>query len=527
MQAIKNPDHYITLHHAQFKTPIEVLRKNFKNLQKLIEKQNKHLNHLLSQSPLPIKEMITSQETFTKKLRIRVKQHNDHVEKLKLRMDRAHRMKQLWDKYGRMTTSQLNEGVPLELLDFYREETNLLIAEYLIHTSNNFVANTDKDVDDGGGSNIAVVLAKGLGVSDLIDTDVIFQGLKIRDQIVNGHSLKLLKLWCIENRKNLKASREQYPERLNDGGDIEFECDLQEFLQLIQSNQFDVALMYAKKYLEPFQLEEQIQKVARGGSIAWAKLMLKDRTDSNEGYKHYYRSRGTRKASVSEVRDLTQKYMMLVSPQRWEQLGDQFISNFKALYGIEERPLLVTMLNIGGSTMKTKACKLSGNIEDDGKFADIINQKGTASVHAQTDAEKLALYYGSSKCPICSPLMKHLLNSLPYTLQTRSNIYDDPIILPNDHIYSFRELIYLNRSDFNNQNLGVMNDVSNSDYTKGDNADSIILAQIVEPSGKLQISPFDKSKVKFSDYVARRGQLTDPVTGQSWSIRSVEKVFPS
>ena len=44
-----------------------------------------------------------------------------------------------------------------------------------------------------------------------IDYDIIIQGIKIYDEIVINKNLKLLKQWCIENKKNLEFIKIKYP----------------------------------------------------------------------------------------------------------------------------------------------------------------------------------------------------------------------------------------------------------------------------------------------------------------------------
>lgn len=494
MQAIKDPDHYITLHHAQFKTPIEVLRKNFKNLQKMIDKQNKQLHELLKIGN--IKEMIQSHETFVKKMRIRVKQHNEHVEKLKLRIERMENIQQLWIKYGKLTTSQLNDqGLPLEVARFYRMETNLMMVEYLINQSmENF--------------NLNVNIAKKLGVYEFIDIDVILQGLKIKDQIINEQNPKLLKLWCMENRKKLKNLRDECRDR--EGflkNDIEFECDLQEFLQLMNEEKIDKAFEYAQKNLKHFQLEEQVDKIARSGSIAWAKEIKKNILQIERQIGYHYGSR--REGSGSQIpQNVLRKYITLVSSQRWGTLGKQFISNFKALYGMNETPLFLTMLNVGGSTMKTKACKfpqLGCDFDSKPTFDNLVS--------GGSDEEgNLKHYYRSCHCPICSKILKQVLDPLPYALQTRSNLYDDAVILMNDHVYSFRELMYYNRHEEGEQEQ---------------ERDGLLL-DIVSPTGEMRFLPFDKLRVEYAEYIRRPERLVvDPVTLEKMPLSVVEKVYPS
>ena len=47
----------------------------------------------------------------------------------------------------------------------------------------------------------------------------------------------------------------------------------------------------------------------------------------------------------------------------------------------------------------------------------------------------------TSVCPICSTELNELARNLPYAHQTKSNVENDPIVLPNGRLYGRERLI--------------------------------------------------------------------------------------
>lgn len=501
METIKNPDFYLSYKKAQFKTPVEVLRKNFRNLQKLVERHNvvvskqleiiKYSNDKNEKLQL-VNELIQLHQAFNKKLAARTKQHNDHVDKLVVRVERLNHIQDLYAKYSHLTKKDLDEGLPKELAEFYREENNLLIVGYLLRQYN---PNKYKDE-----VNPAVVLAKSLKLDKYLDTDVIQQGLKIRDQIINKKNLKLLKMWCTENKKSLQQLRNLYPDLVPD--DIEFECDFQEFIEMINTGKYGKALVYARKNLLSLETLDKLDKISQGSSVIWSSFIIESMKNSksreNSETCNYYSLNVKSETPINFLHIFSD----LLLPKKWVELGDYFLLNFRLLYGMNQIPPLETMLNIGGFALKTKSCKESSGKAVTNDFSRFLS-KTKRNLQVQD-------FINSTECPICSPELNEITQKLPYSLKTRSNICDDPVIGTNEYIYSFKQLVFLNRWNFQN--------TPSEKYTE--------LSGIVGKSGQFNVQFINGPKIQYTSMPPME-MITDPMNGSQYIVKTLEKVFPT
>lgn len=504
MEIIKNPDFYISLRKSQFKTPIEVLKKNFKNLQKLIEKNNQLIGKLLvnikstndkNEKIKLLNKIIELQENFNKKLSIRVKQHNEYVNRLVLRIERLHYINDLYNKYSHLSKKEIDLGIPKELQEFYRTENNILIVEYLLRQ---YSPNNHDESNNPG-----ILLAKKFNLEKYIDIDIILQGLKIFEEIVQKKNLKLLKQWCIENKKNLKIIKDSFPELIT--SDIEFECDFQEFMEKINKNEYTQALIYAQKNLtNNGNAIDNFEKISKGSSVIWSKFinetlqnsLKQNKIDKNDPFSYY-----SADLTISTPNQILQVYSKLLSFAKWEELGEFFLMNFRFLYGMSQLSPLVTILSIGGSVLKTKTCIHNTSSSSGVNYHNFINSSNKQSLNK---------FINSTDCPVCSVELNEITEPLPYSLQTKSNIFDDPVMLPNKNIYSYKDLMFFNREEL------VQRTHSSSKHKR-----------IVASSGDLEIGEFVTGKLKFPDTSLFEKTIMDPMTGELITLGSLEKVFPT
>lgn len=512
MDVIKSPDFYINYKKSQFKTPIEVLKKNFKNLQKLIEKNNLLINKQLANIKATtnkkeklalIDKLIEHEKLLQKRVATRVKQHCEYVNRLVLRIQKLDHINDLYNKYSHMTKKDLDAGLPKDLQEFYRTENNLLIVEYLLRQYNL------DDVKDS--ENKAILLSKQLELDKYFDADVILQGLKIRDEIVNKKNLKLLKQWCTENKKNLIHIRESFPQLVT--SDIEFECDFQEFIEKINKGEYGKALVYGRKNLSDRYITDRFAKIAKGSSVIWSKFILekfneKELNKKNSKYANKYDddvfdyySSNSRQQSATRFKNM---FMDMLSSKTWDNLGHFFALNFKLLYGMNQIPPLETMLSIGGSVLKTKSCIHSAASSTRTGFQSFISDPST------TD-DPLKKYMESTECPICSVELNSITDPLPYSLQTKSNLFDDPVMLPNKHIYSYKQLMFFNR-----ESLGGATSPSEA-----------VVKGVTSADGHLMIDTFDKERLVFPDHTRSNTAIVDPSTEETFFLQALEKVFPT
>lgn len=516
MDIVKSPDFYINFKKSQFKTPIEVLKKNFKNLQKLIERNNILVNkHLIkikgctkkNEKIKLVDKLIENEKNFQKKVVNRVKQHNEFVSRLVLRIERIDHINELYNKYSALTKKEINQGLPKELQEFYQTENNLLIIEYLLRQFN--PDNYSNDLE-----NPAVLLANKMDLTKYIDYDIILQGMKIRNEIVYKKNLKLLKQWCIENKKNLQIIKQSFPDLAD--SDIEFECDFQEFMELINQGNYSDALLYARKHLTDKDLMNRFEKIKSGSSLIWSKFVLQgfqqepeigiDLTESTDDVFQYYSPQNISKPPT----EFLNTYKNMISSESWENLGDFFSLNFRLLYGMNQIPPLETMLSIGGSVLKTKSCiHLEENDNVQSKFSQFKN----TIPHDNDPNSHIKQYMDNTECPVCSVELNAITDPLPFSLRTKSNIFDDPVMFPNKHVYSYSQLMFFNRENLDED------DVNNKPKN--------LINGIVSPDGLLDIRNFTKSGLIFPDKTKFQRRIMDPVTGEMFSVESLEKVFPT
>jgi macrophage erythroblast attacher len=510
MEFINNPDHYICFKKAQFKTPVEILKKNFKNLQRLIERQNylinKTLERINSSTDNKIKldlinNLIEKQEIFDKKINIRIKQHNDNINKLIIRINKITEIKELYEKFGNLSKKKLSssKNLPKELIKFYQNENNLIIIEYLL-------LNDFKN---------AIKITENLKLENFIDIEIIQQGLTIKNEIINNKNLKLLKLWCLENKKQLNLLRIQYPHLIN--SDIEFECNFQEFIELINVGDYGKAIVYARKNLLNNEVCQNFEKISKGSSVIWSKFII-DSINQKINLKdfdifYYYNNSMINNKSSFKILNV---YTKLLSNKRWQDLGDFFLLNFKLLYGMNQFSTLETLLCIGGSVLKTKSCcshsSTSNIATSDKDNSDNNNNKGFEEFinkESVDSSKKIQNFINASECPICSIELNLITDTLPFSLQPKSNIFEDPVILPNKNVYSYKQLMFFNKFKFNN------------DYGKF-NIDGI-----VGERGEFDINEFNLNRIEFPDLSLFKVKIQDPITNELFTIGSLEKVFPT
>ena len=112
----------------------------------------------------------------------------------------------------------------------------------------------------------------------------------------------------------------------------------------------------------------------------------------------------------------------MYSQSRWNSLADLFVQTHHELFSLPTRPLLHIALSAGLSALKTPACH--------SKYA-------SSSSNASSST--------TSVCPICSTELNELARSLPYAHHTKSNVENDPIVLPNGRVYGRERVLQLSR----------------------------------------------------------------------------------
>lgn len=474
LTTLSSQEFYLDMKKSQFKIPIELAKKNFRNIQKLVEKHRVASLKLLAslakddlskKDKLKLcKRLVQSQENFNKKLSLRVSQHNEFISRLVARLERLKLLEQI---DGNQNASDFDQQVK----DFYKDEIGLLVIDFMLKRSKT------EDPLHHLDSNPGVQLAEDLGLSKLIDSDVILQGLSIYNEIRLHKNLKLLATWCVENKKNLNANRQEAELDEN----LEFETYFQEFIEKVKANDLYGALQISREKLQTYGGEQaNFEKLAEGTALLWYNQMQsevsklledsdracsaqlnQEQIDSIDFY-------DTGRQTIDNIRDNVKVYQDLLDDVKWKQLADFFLCNFNMLYGIEQSIPLLNMMSIGGAALKTKSCTLHDSHGSSGFIGD---------------------------CPVCA--LDKLMDILPYSHQVKSNIYENPVMLPNGNIYQSSKLLQLN------QNMNYSMDGQ-------------------KPVDQDNTAFEDDSWMKLKGFVIR-----DPLTSEKYYAEDLEKVFPT
>ncbi|XP_076909593.1 protein MAEA homolog [Bidens hawaiensis] len=223
----------------------------------------------------------------------------------------------------------------------------------------------------------ATKLAETSNIQDLVDIEIFYEAKKVIDALRNKEVAPAL-AWCADNKSRLKKFKSKF----------EFQLRLQEFIELVRSENNMQAIIYARKYLSPWAATymKEFQKVFV--TLAYT---------SNTGL---------------------ELYKVLFEPKQWDYLMDQFKQEFCRLYGMTLEPLLNIFLQAGLSALKTPLC-----YEDDCTKEDPLSQESF---------RKLATPLPFSK--------QHHSKLVCYITKELMDTENPPLVLPNGYVYSTKAL---------------------------------------------------------------------------------------
>ncbi|RCK64575.1 Protein FYV10 [Candida viswanathii] len=456
---------HIQTHQTQFKIPVELIKKNFKTIQKLIEKQKKQLTDdiskikraqaLSSAAKLElIQRLIRNFEAFQKKLTLAVKKDEEFRSRLITRLEN---LLELLRFVAGLETKGGEEGAGAgegtggngddeadkvldlhnpNLINWYRDQTNLLIIDYLIKS------NTRSD------ANIGLLLLKNLAETNpklmkLIDYDLFENFNQVFVSIVQDHDLTMIIAWFNENRNALKKI----------SSNLEFEINYCKFLTLIEKGDINEAINYSRENLSSYGNKENysdqdnvnhamnLERLKSLGGLLVFRSMEQEENSNSLTFSN--------KLMINSVQ--FKEYQKLLSNERWESLSQCFIENFTKLYGITKNYPIYIYLSAGLSSLKTKSCYHNAEntvFKDPNAVLDAMEMdKGGGEEEKMLTDRKYRgpnHYYQIlnkiNNCPVCSPELFKLSQNLPYA-QLITSIFNNPFKLPNGNIYPFDKLL--------------------------------------------------------------------------------------
>lgn len=446
-------DFHIQTHQPQLNIPTQLIKKNFKLIQKLIEKQKKQTGDEIAKIKknvnLPkkiqlemVRKLISNYETFQKKLQALIKKDEEFRSRLVARLENILQLSKYSDTLDMLNFHNQN------LINWYRNETNLLIVDYLIKSNTN---------EENLGYKLLESLSKtNPKISKLIDYDLYLDYNKVYLSITRAHDLLLIINWFNDNKASLK--------KIN--SNLEFEINYCKYLTLIESGDVNEAIKFSQDNLSSYGNKDNysneemnnyklnLERLKGLGGLLVYRSMDNSFTNMLFSNKLMFQSQPYR------------EYEKLLSNERWENLGHCFIDNFIKLYGITTNYPLFVYLSSGLSSLKTKSCyhNTENTVFKDATPLEIPNKASLAVPTLISSANFMSytppvtpltvrkyrgpdyyykLLHKVNNCPVCSPEMYQLSRNLPFA-QLITSIFNNPFRLPNGNIYPFDKLLSLN-----------------------------------------------------------------------------------
>eukprot|EP01112_Ceratiomyxa_fruticulosa_P024295 TRINITY_DN984_c0_g1_i1.p1 TRINITY_DN984_c0_g1~~TRINITY_DN984_c0_g1_i1.p1 ORF type:complete len:388 (-),score=65.97 TRINITY_DN984_c0_g1_i1:349-1512(-) len=226
------------------KAPYECLSKSFRATQKTLEKEITQvmnaMNEIASRKGISreealqgLEKLIVKLQGLKKKLEESRKEEEDHVQKIKARLQHL------------KTTSQNSNSVSHQLR-WTGTRVDRVLVDYMLRE---------------GQYDSAMRLAESAGIQDLVDVDIFLASKKVLDGLSNHDATPGL-AWCQDNRSRLTKIKSSF----------EFLLRKQEFIELIRADKIDKAIAYARKHFPPYA-ETNMREIQEAmGVLAFLKL---------------------------------------------------------------------------------------------------------------------------------------------------------------------------------------------------------------------------------------------------------------
>ncbi|KAK2797995.1 GID complex subunit containing RING finger motif [Emmonsiellopsis sp. PD_5] len=297
-----NPDSHLLLDQPLLRLPHELARRNFKSVQRIVEREKDHILPTLkqtandslsgtqdaSQTLSSLDSMISRMQGLKRKMQTLRDEEKDILNQSRKRiqhLESLYRIPSLADvKYDEWSRVRLDR----------------LLVDHMLRS---------------GFSESAKQLAEEKGIEDLVDLSVFVQCQRIAESLRRGETRDALQ-WCGENKVALKKVQ----------NNLEFELRLQQYIEMVREGNKAEARQHAKKYLSSHS-ETQASEIRRAAALL-----------------------------VFSPDTIAAPYKELYSPTRWQLLSDLFIRTHHDLLALSSRPLLQIALSAGLSALKTPAC---------------------------------------------------------------------------------------------------------------------------------------------------------------------------
>ncbi|CAH1829413.1 unnamed protein product [Saccharomyces cerevisiae] len=480
-------DFHLKLNQQLFHIPYELLSKRIKHTQAVINKETKSLhehtaalNQIFEHNDVEhdelalakITEMIRKVDHIERFLNTQIKSYCQILNRIKKRLEFFHELKDIKSQNSGTSHNGNNEGTRTKLIQWYQSYTNILIGDYL--TRNNPIKYNSETKDHW---NSGVVFLKQSQLDDLIDYDVLLEANRISTSLLHERNLLPLISWINENKKTLTKK----------SSILEFQARLQEYIELLKVDNYTDAIVCFQRFLLPFVKSNFTDLKLASGLLIFIKYCNDQKPTSSTSsgfdteeiksqslpmkkdriFQHFFHKslpRITSKPAVnttdydkSSLINLQsgdfERYLNLLDDQRWSVLNDLFLSDFYSMYGISQNDPLLIYLSLGISSLKTRDC-LHPSDDENG------NQETETATTAEKEVEDLQLFTLHSlkrkNCPVCSETFKPITQALPFAHHIQSQLFENPILLPNGNVYDSKKLKKLAKT-LKKQNLISLN----------------------------------------------------------------------
>ncbi|CAG8125417.1 unnamed protein product [Penicillium olsonii] len=300
-----NPESHIILDQPLLRLPHELARRNFKSVQRAVEREKEYViptlrdtaNASLSNTQTPdqtlasLDAMISRMQGLKRKMEAfeeeEKKIHNQTRKRIQ-HLEALHRILNLADvKYDQWSRVRLDR----------------LLVDHMLRS---------------GYSDSAQKLAKERGIEDLVDLGVFTQCQRVVQSLHKRETKEALQ-WCSENKAALKKTQHN----------LEFELRLQQYIEMVRTQDKSKkveAIVHAKKYLVSNQQSQNTEIMRAAGLLVF--------------------TQDTR----------AEPYKTLFSLDRWAYLSNLFVRTHHELLSLPSQPLLHIALSAGLSALKTPLC---------------------------------------------------------------------------------------------------------------------------------------------------------------------------
>ncbi|XP_065352023.1 E3 ubiquitin-protein transferase MAEA [Cloeon dipterum] len=347
-----------SLEHPTLKVPYELLNKKFRAAQKQLDREVSHVQVATSELEKGLKsETVDAQEIsrilggMVERLQVLKRKAKESITE---ELDAAHVCKKRLEHLKEYASPQ---STTMNL--WRRHRLDRMLVEYFLRR---------------GYYGAALKLASASELDKLTNLEVFLVSREVEQSLAEHQTAKCL-AWCHDNKSKLRKLKSS----------MEFNIRIQEFVELIKSDNRMEAVKHARKYFSAYE-DDQLTNFKH----CMALLALPITTNLSP-------------------------YKELLDSNRWNTLIEQFRHENYRLYQLSTHSVFTVALQAGLSALKTPHCYAS--IEDK-----------------------------NPSCPVCNEWLNELALTLPYAHCSQSrlvcfisglplNEHNQPMMLPNGFIY--------------------------------------------------------------------------------------------